>query len=136
MNVFPCSLVRPSRRISQMHKEVVSCFRRWHDGDVQIDGLLPTSDCYSCSPTGLRFQQVDLHHLHPLRWVEALLKTLVSQCFQRTDAVLLCNDDPIVGWRRKQVFQRMNMKQQRCDRVTYLVIAMQSRSRAPQEGLP
>ena len=66
VNVFPCSLVRPSRRISQMHKEFVSCIRRWHGGDVQIDGLLPTGDCYSCSPTGFRFQQVDLHHLHPL----------------------------------------------------------------------
>ena len=51
------------------------------------------------SPTGFRFQQVDLHHLHPVRWVEALPKTLVSECFQRTDAVLLCNDDPSVGWR-------------------------------------
>ena len=99
MTVFPCSLVRPSRRISQMHKEVVSCFRQWHGGDVQIDGLLLTGDCYSCSPTSLRFKQADHHHLHPLRWVEALLKTLVSQCFQRTDAVLLCNDDPIVGCR-------------------------------------
>ena len=99
VNVFPCSLVRPSRRISQMHKEVVSCFQWWHGGDVQIDGLLPTGDCYSCSPTGFRFQQVDVHHLHPVRWVEALLKTLVSECFQRTDAVLLCNDDPIVSWR-------------------------------------
>ena len=27
VNVFPCSLVRPSRRISQMHQEVVGCFR-------------------------------------------------------------------------------------------------------------
>ena len=70
------------------------------------------------------------------RGFEALLKTLVSQCFQRTDAVLLWNDDRIVGWRSKQGFQRMNLKQQRCDRVTYLVIAMQSRSRAPHEGLP
>ena len=99
VNVFPCSLVRPSRRISQMHKEVVSCFRRWHGGDVQIDGLLVPGDCYSCSPTSFRFKQVDLHHLHPLRRVEALLKRLVSECFQRTDAVLLCNDNPIVGWR-------------------------------------
>ena len=136
MNVFPCSLVRLSWRISQMHKAVVSCFRRWHSGAVKINGLLPTGDCYSCSPTGFRFQQVDVHHLHPLRRVEALLKTLVSQCFQRTDAVLLWNDDRIVGWRSKQGFQRMNMKQQRCDRVTHLVIAMQSRSKAPREGLP
>ena len=98
-NVFPCSLVRPSRRIWQMHKEVISCFRRWHGGDVHIDGLLPTGDCYSCSLTGFRFQQVDLHHLHPLGWGKALLNTLVSECFQRTDAVLLCNDDLIVGWR-------------------------------------
>ena len=99
MNVFPHSLVRPGRRISQMHKEVVSCARRWHGGNVQIDGLLLTGDCYSCSRTGFRFQQVDLHHLHPLRWVKALLKTLVLECFQRTDAALLCNDDPIVSWR-------------------------------------
>ena len=82
-----------------MHKEVVSCFRRWHGGYVQIDGLLPTGDYYSCSPTGFGFEQVDLHHLHPLWWVEALLKTLVLECSQRTDAVLLCNDDPIVSWR-------------------------------------
>ena len=82
-----------------MHKEVVSCFRRWHGGDVQIGRLLPTGDCYSSSPTGLRSQQVDLHHLHPLRWVEALLKRLVSECFKGTDAVLLCNDDAIVSWR-------------------------------------
>ena len=44
VNEFSGSLVRSSRRISQMHKEVVSCFRRWHSGDVQIDGLLPTCD--------------------------------------------------------------------------------------------
>ena len=44
VNVFSGSLVRPSRRISQMHKEVVSCFRRWHGGDVDIDGLLLTCD--------------------------------------------------------------------------------------------
>ena len=42
LNVFSCSLVRPSRRISPMHKEVVSCFRRWHGANVEIDGLLPT----------------------------------------------------------------------------------------------
>ena len=99
VNVFPCSLVRPGRRISQLHKEVVSCFRQWQGGDVRINGLLPTGNCYSCSQAGFRFQQVDLHHLHPLQWVEALLEKLVSECFQRTDAVLLCNDDPIVGWR-------------------------------------
>ena len=117
VNVYPCSLVRPSRRISQMHKEVVSCFRRWHSGDVQIDGLLPSGDGWSGSPTGLRFQQVDLHHLHLLRWVKAQRNTLVSQLFQRTDAVLLCNDDPIISWRQKQGFKRMHMKHPRCDQV-------------------
>ena len=96
----------------------------------------PAIATHVAQPFFFRFQQVDLHHLHPLRWVEALLKTLVSECFQRTDAVLLCKDDPIVGWRRKQGCKRMHMKHQRCDRVTYLLIAMQSRSGAPLGGLP
>ena len=82
------------------------------------------------------FQQVDLHHLHPLRWVEARLKRFVPDSFQRTDAVLLCNDDPIVGCRRKNGLASMHMKHHRCDQGTYLVIAMQSRSRAPQVSWP
>ena len=136
MNVFPSSFVTPSRRISQMHQEVVNCFRRWHGGDVRIDGLLPTCDSYPCSPTHLRLQQVDLNNFHPLRWVEAFLKRFFLELFERTDAVLLCNDDPIIGWRRKKDFESMHMKHRRCGQVAYLVIAMQSRSRARQEGLP
>ena len=136
MNVIPGGLVRPTRRIPQMHKTVVSCFRRWHGSDVEIDGLLAICDCYPSSPTRLRPQQVDLNNLHPLRWVEAFLKTFVSELFERTDAVLLCNDDPIIGRRRKKGLESMHMKHRRCGPVTYLVIAMQSRSRAPREGLP
>ena len=97
MNVIPGRLVRPSQRISQMHKEVVNCFRRWHGKDVQMDGVLPTCDSYPSGPTRLRLQQVDVNNLHPLRWVKAFLKTFVSELFERTDAVPLCNDDPIIG---------------------------------------
>ena len=60
----------------------------------------------------------------------------VSQFFQRTDAVLLCNDDPIISCRRKNGLASMHMKHHRCDQLMYLVIAMQSRSRAPQVGWP
>ena len=69
-------------------------------------------------------------------WVEALLKMFLSELFHRTDAVLLCNDDLIVGWRRKKGFKSMHMKHHRCDQVTYLVIAMHSRSRAPEVNWP
>ena len=97
MNVIPHGLLRPSRRIPQMHKEVVSCFRRWHGRDVQIDGVLPTCDCYPSGPTRLCLQQVDLNNFHPLWWVEAMLKTFSPQLNARTDTVLLCNADPIIG---------------------------------------
>ena len=136
VNVFRGRLVRPSPRISQMHKEVVSCFRRWHGGDVQINGLLPTCDSYPSNPACVCLQQVDVNNLHPLRWVKALLRTFVSELFERTNAGLLCNDDPIIGWRRKKGFESMHMKHRRCGQVTDLVIAMQSPSRAPQEGVP
>ena len=36
----------------------------------------------------------------------------------------------------KTVLGSMHMKHHRCDQVTYMVIAMQSRSRAPQVGWP
>ena len=107
-----------------------------HGGDVQMDGLFLTCESYPSSPTGLRLQQVDLHTLHPLRWIEALLQTFVSELFERTEAVLLCNDDPIIGWRQKKGFESMHMKHRRRGPVTYLVIAMQSQSRAPKDGLP
>ena len=136
VNVFPGRLVRPSRRISQTRKEAVSCFRQWHGRDVRIQGVLPTCDSYPSSPTGLRFQQVDLESLRQLRGVEAFLKTFFWELVERTDAVLLCNDDPIIGWRRKKGIESMHMKHRRCGLVTYLVIAMQSRSRGPQEGWP
>ena len=136
VNVFPGRLVRPSRRMWQMHKEVASCFRRWHSGDVQIDGLLPTRDSYPSSPTRPRLQQVDLNNLNPLRWVEAFLTLFVSELFERTDEVLLCSNDPVIGRRRKKSFESMHMKRRRCGLVMHLVIGMQSRSRAPQEGLP
>ena len=129
-------LVRPSRRISQMHKEVVSCFRGWHGGDFRIGRLLSTCHSYPSSPTGLRLQQIDLDNSHLLRWVEAFLKTFVSALFGRIDAVLLCNDDPNIDWRGKKGFESMHMKHGRCGLVMYLVIAKQSRSRPPQEGLP
>ena len=136
MNVIPCGLVTPSWRIPQMRKKVVNCFRRWHSKDVEIAGLLTTCDCYPSSPTPLRLQQVDLPNLHPLRWVEVFLRTFVSELFQRKDAVLLCNDDPIISCRCKRGLESMHMKHRQCGAVTYFVIAMQSRSRAPQEGLP
>ena len=134
MNVLPGSLIRPCRRILQMHKEDVSRLRRWHAGTVQIDGLLLTCNSYPSSPTGLRREQVDLNSLHPLRWVEALLKTFVSELFERTEAVLLCNDYPMIGWRQKNGLESMQMKHRRCGQITYLVIGMHSRSRGPQEG--
>ena len=118
-----------------MYKEAVSRFQRWYRGDFQIDGLLPTCDSYPSSPTGLRLQQVDLNNLHPLWWVQALLKRFVWNLFEHTDAVLLCNDDPIIAWRQREGFVSMHMRHRLCGQVTYLVIAMQSQSRAPQEGL-
>ena len=136
VKVIPGRLVRPSRRIPQMHKEVVSCFGRWHGRDVQIHGKFPTCDCYPSRPTRCRLQQVDLNNLHPLRWVEAFCKKFALQLNECPDTVLLCNDDIIIGGRQKKIRETTHMKHCRYDPVTYLVIAMQSRSQAPQGGLP
>ena len=97
MNVISGGLVRPSRRIPQMHKKAVSCCQWWEGRYVKIDGLLATCDCYPSSPTRLCLQQVDVNNLHLLRWVEAFLKAFVSELFERTDAVVLCNDDPFIS---------------------------------------
>ena len=97
MNVISGRLVRPSRRIPQIHKKVVSCYRWWEGRDVEIDGLLATCDCYPRSPTCLRLQQADVNSLHLLRCVEAFLKAFVSELSERADAVVLCNDDPFIS---------------------------------------
>ena len=68
--------------------------------------------------------------------VKAFCKMFVSELFEHTNAGLLCNDDPIIGWRQKKGLKSMHMKHRRGGQVTCLVIAMQSPSRAPQEGVP
>ena len=97
MNVISGGLVRPSCRIRKMHKQVPSCYRWWEGRDVEIGGLLATCDCYPSSPTRLCLQQADVNNLHLLRWVEAFLKAFVSELSEGTDAVVLCNDDPLIS---------------------------------------
>ena len=60
----------------------------------------------------------------------------VLELLEPTNAVLLCNDDPIIGWRRKKGLEGMHVNYGRCGPVMYLVIAMQSLSGAPEEALP
>ena len=97
VNVIPHGLLRPSRRVAQMHKEGFSCFRRSHCRDVQIHGLFSTCDCYPSGAAHLRLQLVDLDNFHALQRAEASLKMFPQQLNDRTDTVLLCNDHPVIG---------------------------------------